>query len=120
MLAKEDHNLISLIYVRPFKSRTLGTRLELDQKIFCTRSGQHVTVQNHLISHHKHNRLMLLHSGHLVLVAGSGCLNLSDLIIHCLLNIENKLVYNISCNLNFLCQMVIVFNIELTRSGTQG
>jgi hypothetical protein len=65
MLAKEDYDLISVTYVRPFKSGTLGTRLELDQKIFQTTSGQHITVQKPLISHHKHNMLVLLHDGHL-------------------------------------------------------
>lgn len=114
MLAKEDHDLISITYVTPLRSGTLGTRLELDQKIFQTTSGQHIVVRKHLINHHKHNVLVLLHSGHLVLVAGSGCSNLSFLIVHCLLNIENKSVYNILYTLDFLCQMLIVFNIELT------
>lgn len=72
------------------------------------------------MSHRKQNVLVLLHNGDLALVAGSGCLNLSDLIIHSLLNTENKSVCNIFCNLNFLCQMLVIFNIELTWSGTQG
>lgn len=114
MLAKEDHDLISITYATHLRSGIPGTRLELDQKILQTTSAQHITVRKYLISHHKHNMLVLLHNGHLVLVAGSVCLNLSNLIIHCLLNIENKLVYNILYNMNFLCQMLIVFIIELT------